>query len=422
MKNIIYWKTKLTVLILVTFFTVLMFVNNATAIPAFARKYKTSCITCHYAFPKLNAFGKAFRNNGYRYANGQDPEMTKDEPLSLGAESYKRVFPNAIWPSDIAGTTPLGVQAIGRIHFDKDLTSFQIPNEVGLYFGGTMGDKISYWAELEWENAEEFGKAIFINYDFSAGFHFKLGDIALNASPQHLNLTSEDYNVAVLTTQSGEMTLGEGVGAGMEIWGAVNGPGGKGGLTYALGVGNGQSDEENFDLNNKKDICGRITYKIGGLGEAGGTAGQSSNVSAYYIDNSFRIGGLFQTGTAISENMNDKYSILGGDIDWWYKRLNVVGMAINMKSDYDNYSRNSFAYFIEGNYVLYPWLIAKSRYEYTNVDTNDNNLDPTNNLITALVCMLRANVRGTFEYRLPLDEPSRNAEMGRFTIQFAYAF
>ncbi len=39
--------------------------GRASAIPAFARKYQTSCQTCHIVFPKLNAFGEAFRLRGY---------------------------------------------------------------------------------------------------------------------------------------------------------------------------------------------------------------------------------------------------------------------------------------------------------------------------------------------------------------------
>ena len=36
-------------------------------IPAFARKYRTGCTTCHTAAPKLNVLGEAFRLNGYRF-------------------------------------------------------------------------------------------------------------------------------------------------------------------------------------------------------------------------------------------------------------------------------------------------------------------------------------------------------------------
>src|SRR5579863_3198960 len=34
--------------------------SRAEALPEWARKYKTSCVTCHEAFPSLNAVGEAF--------------------------------------------------------------------------------------------------------------------------------------------------------------------------------------------------------------------------------------------------------------------------------------------------------------------------------------------------------------------------
>ena len=46
--------------------------REASAIPAFARKYQTSCSTCHLAYPTLNSFGKAFRAHGYRMPGGDE--------------------------------------------------------------------------------------------------------------------------------------------------------------------------------------------------------------------------------------------------------------------------------------------------------------------------------------------------------------
>jgi hypothetical protein len=37
------------------------------AIPAFSRQYGTSCSTCHIDFPKLNDFGKAFKDAGFQF-------------------------------------------------------------------------------------------------------------------------------------------------------------------------------------------------------------------------------------------------------------------------------------------------------------------------------------------------------------------
>jgi len=403
-----------------------LIVQETKAIPSFARKYKTSCSTCHYAFPKLNAFGKAFKNNGYRYPAGQDLEMTKEEPVSLGADAYKKVWPNAIWPSDFAGTSPIALNAIGRFHYDNAVNNkksayFEIPSVFDFFYAGTLGDKISYFGEVELAHSAEVSYQFAVNYDFNPGFHLKLGSVGLeNATPDHLTLTAEDYNVGSLQNQSGSWQLTDGAGGGVELWGAVNGPGGKGGFTYNVGVGNGQSDENNFDLNKKKDYYGRVTYKIGGLGEIGGTAGQASEQSAFYLDNSLRFGGFVYSGTAISDSANDKFSVIGGDIDWWFKRLNMTAVVMQMKSNYLDTKRTSVAYFIEGNYVIYPWLIARARYEYTDPDTNDNNNQVANNILPGIVVMMRANVKFSLEYLKPLDK-SRKAD-DRFTFQFNFAF
>src|SRR5512141_3165979 len=81
-------------------------VPTASAIPAFARKYQTSCQTCHIGFPKLNAFGEAFRLNGYRMPQ-ETEEQIKLKPVSLGADAYKKMWPRAIYPSDLPGQVPL---------------------------------------------------------------------------------------------------------------------------------------------------------------------------------------------------------------------------------------------------------------------------------------------------------------------------
>src|SRR6476661_10911873 len=82
--------------------------TRADAVPAFARKYHTSCQTCHIMFPKLNAFGEAFRLRGYRMP-GETEEMVKDKPVSLGAPAYKRLWPDAVWPGEISPSVPLAV-------------------------------------------------------------------------------------------------------------------------------------------------------------------------------------------------------------------------------------------------------------------------------------------------------------------------
>src|SRR3972149_6494809 len=67
----------------ISIFSYNLFLTEAHAIPVFARKYKTSCQTCHVAFPRLNAFGEAFRRNGYQFPQN-DEGYVKEEPLAIG--------------------------------------------------------------------------------------------------------------------------------------------------------------------------------------------------------------------------------------------------------------------------------------------------------------------------------------------------
>src|SRR5216683_3041014 len=41
---------------------ILALTPKASAIPAFSRKYQTSCATCHSNYPELNDFGEAFKS------------------------------------------------------------------------------------------------------------------------------------------------------------------------------------------------------------------------------------------------------------------------------------------------------------------------------------------------------------------------
>src|SRR5664279_4184083 len=76
--------------------------TRANAVPAFSRKYQTSCQTCHAIFPKLNPFGQAFRLNGYRMPAERDSEdVVKEKPVSLGSEAYKKIWPDAVYPGEI---------------------------------------------------------------------------------------------------------------------------------------------------------------------------------------------------------------------------------------------------------------------------------------------------------------------------------
>src|ERR1700747_552964 len=66
--------------------------SRSYAIPAFSRQYQTSCATCHIDFPKLNDFGKAFKDAGFKFPK-DDETFIKVPPVLLGAPANKQLFP-----------------------------------------------------------------------------------------------------------------------------------------------------------------------------------------------------------------------------------------------------------------------------------------------------------------------------------------
>src|ERR1700674_1209660 len=52
--------------------------NDAHAIPAFARKYGLRCSACHVAWPVLDDFGWRFKDNGYQLMNERPAPILED--------------------------------------------------------------------------------------------------------------------------------------------------------------------------------------------------------------------------------------------------------------------------------------------------------------------------------------------------------
>jgi hypothetical protein len=110
--------------------------RTARAIPAFARKYRVSCMQCHAPVPRLNSFGEAFAANGYEFAVGEPPRDTiatgdpllrlqNDLPLAIRYDAY--------------------VQALTNPASNQNSIDFQTPWVIKLLSGGQVTDKVSYY-------------------------------------------------------------------------------------------------------------------------------------------------------------------------------------------------------------------------------------------------------------------------------------
>lgn len=138
----------------------------AQAIPPFARKYKTSCTTCHDDFPHLNDFGKAFKDAGFKFPT-DDETFLKEPPVLLGAPAQKDLWPNTVWPGTIPGLPPIGLrynqffQVVGKnrgnLAFGEGLGAPTIPGFVprtdfepglfSMFTAGNFGSDIAFWVD-----------------------------------------------------------------------------------------------------------------------------------------------------------------------------------------------------------------------------------------------------------------------------------
>src|SRR5436853_5330918 len=95
-------------------------------IPSFARKYNLPCSACHTAWPELNAFGQAFRDNGYQMMNDRDSPIWQSPayfPLGL------RTTPHF----NLESTTK---QLVDTVPGDATTTAERTPTHNGLDMSG----------------------------------------------------------------------------------------------------------------------------------------------------------------------------------------------------------------------------------------------------------------------------------------------
>src|SRR6202158_3605133 len=97
---------------------ILAMAPRASAIPAFSRKYQTSCTTCHNNYPELNDFGEAFKKNGFKFPK-DDESFVKEPPVLLGAKAQKEVFPGAVYPGEIPGSVPIAFRYSGFFNMNS---------------------------------------------------------------------------------------------------------------------------------------------------------------------------------------------------------------------------------------------------------------------------------------------------------------
>lgn len=409
-------KKGLLIVLLVLLFGVL-FSDPALAIPTFARKYRTSCTTCHIGFNRLNPFGKAYQLNGFQIPQGQEMVYVKEEPVSLGAPAWKKVWPKAVWPGAIPSNIPISMMIHQRAIFNESARSqdvpgvdFDFPHEWELLMGGDLGDAISFWGEFVFyeDGAVAGTERLFFQFnDLLTGpvdilpedaFNLKVGkfDIAADPFQNSTKRTLTKYLSSDSTVGSATFKM-RNLQKGLEANGII-----KSRLRYALGMvqstGSGNSASE-------RDGYWRLAYKFGGMAFDGSSAefGEELSQRNNWVDNSITVGTFGYvgkeavTGATSDFTATNDFTRIGGDVHLQWKDLDLLAAVISGSDDDPNatgVSVDTLGWFTQAEYVLYPWLIGALRYERIGYDDTTNDV---RKVVSSLSIYPRANVRFILE-------------------------
>ncbi|HYX09667.1 MAG TPA: hypothetical protein VE912_23265 [Bacteroidales bacterium] len=252
MKKSIFIISTLLLLVLLTIFPV----KKNRAIPAFARKYRISCQTCHSpAIPKLKPYGDQFALDGFRIADQPTPRYfikTGDDKLSLLRD------------------LPLAVRFDGHMSYnfgDEARQDFGAPFGIKLLSGGELSDKLSYYFYFFInEKGEVAGvEDAFVMYNslFNSGLDFYLGQFQVSDPlyKRELRLTFEDYNI--YTVAPGTSTIDLKYDRGIMLDYSL--PTGTG-ITVEIINGNGIGEADAkllFDRDKYKNVLAKISQSIG---------------------------------------------------------------------------------------------------------------------------------------------------------------
>ncbi len=256
---------------------------DAEEIPAFARRYKVSCMLCHNPAPVLTEFGERFAANGFRMAPGEVPgdTLTTGDPLltlvqDLGIafrlDAYVREFTNG-----------------------NAVTDFQTPYALKLLSSAPLSKTISYYFyAFLFERGEVGGvEDAFITFNNIGG---KPADLTIGqfqvSDPlfkRELRLEFEDYAVyrARMGDSPVDLTYDRGLLAAVDVLGF--------GVTAQAVNGNGRGaaqENRRFDNDFGKNFALHLTRDV------------ASGV---------RVGGFGYFGRSTSEDIRNETTMLGVD-------------------------------------------------------------------------------------------------------------
>ena len=426
--------------------------SEVIAVPTFARRYSTSCATCHQAYPRLNAVGESFRLMGYRFVD--DENYRKQQPVELGDEAYKRLWPKALWPTDIPRNSPLSF--LGRFMVETDLDgsrpatfTFLLPEEVELVWAGNVGHNISFYGDVIFLQKDFGGEEpdswatlkAWLQFQSLFGgdnkFNLRFGSVGTqtmglftardaNFYGTHFYLYTSWFMPPVNLEQAGLAGFkGNNFSIGPQMGIELNGVGKR--WFYAVGVANGNlqvpagtpppSDVSFMGMgsgSDSKDFYTQLAYKIGGMpwDRSGEEADESLTTGAqFWRDDSWIFSLYGYSGTATIEagyldgtetEEEDNFWRLGLGVqkqikDFSFSAAYMAGSNDNPYGSLSDASVDSTTYHLEVLAFAYPWLMPYGRFEGLKLDMPEDvpGLNPNRDMERILIgakFMIRPNV------------------------------
>jgi len=431
-------------------------VPKTSAIPAFSRKYQTSCTTCHSDYPELNDFGEAFKKNGFKFPK-DDETFVKEPPVLLGSKAQKEAFPGAVYPGEIPGYLPIAFRYEGNFNLNRKQPAGVIqqngfaprtdlfgPNTFTLIAAGSFGQNLSFWIDDDisvgganadgglgdgWLKYSDLGHGIGLPKN---ALNVRFGQFELDipfTQARSIYLSPYDIygqaNVAgSLGTTNNPMIFGE-PQRGVEFGGTPN----NGNFNWSVAVVNGGNADA--AVRSSKDVYVRVSQKFNlerdpesrNAIQAAGPTGPHDHTSIragffyYHGKNQQNQDGTLFPGLA---TIDEPFYRVGGDLRFKYRKMELYGLG--MYGHDDNHlvtagtlssapAVNFSGGFAGANYWFYPWLIGTFHYDAVNSHADFLNGTPAsqyhtrNRFSPGFQVLVRANIKVVGEYQYAFGQP-----------------
>src|ERR1035437_6760743 len=172
-------------IVFVAFFLVVilgMIAPQVKAVPVFARKYNTTCFTCHTTPPLLNDFGLRFQANGYQLPGTLEKYAQADQPNFLLGMVAQPMFQYSE-TKDNLGATPT---TTSRSFSGVEVALFTSAS-LGSHFSFYTGLPIDYFSGQQTTINVETANLIYTDAlnDGTGSLNFRLGEFRFSIPYQH---------------------------------------------------------------------------------------------------------------------------------------------------------------------------------------------------------------------------------------------